>query len=273
MSAAGVLALWLSAAVATAPRTATHEPVAAEAKALAGFELHTDELVREGEDIAALSRMLDKRLHETLTQRAVSLDDAAAPKLRLQLRWLDYDRSDYAGAYELQAVGSDAWTTAAKFECFACSNTALAKRASEVLPEALRAAARPAEAPATTSTPSATTTGTPATTSSDGGGSTRRPLGGMGKGGIAMLAIGVVGIGVGAGLLARSERADGGNAEAQSRSDSTPAGIGVLAAGGALAVVGIALLATDRVRAKRRTVAVAPAATSSFFGLALAGRF
>ncbi|MFO0634123.1 MAG: hypothetical protein U0168_14855 [Nannocystaceae bacterium] len=272
MSAAGWLSLAASGTIGTA---ASHEPPAAEAKALAGFELRTDELVREGEDIAALSRAVDKTLREGLQQHAVALGEATAPKLRLQLRWLDYDRSDYAGAFELQTAGSDAWTTAAKFECFACSNTALAKRAREVLPEALRVAARrpDPEKPATTGTPAPAAGRHPDTGATPpGAAKPRRALGGLGKGGIAMLAIGVVGVGVGAGLVARKSE-ESRDAELLIRTDTAPAGIGLLAGGGALAIVGIALLATDRVRAKRRPVAVTPAATPRFIGLAIAGRF
>src|SRR5690606_38786857 len=98
----------------------------------------------------------------------------------------------------------------------------------------------------------------------------RAPLGGLGKSGIALLAAGLVGTGVGIGLAARGEQIDGG--DQFDRVDFRPAGFATLGVSAALLVTGAVLLGVDRHRAKR-TATLTPITGPGLVGFTLTGRF
>lgn len=273
---------WCAASVATA--LCMTAPLVAHAdepagKQLAEFTIDTSGLERDGEDIAALTRSLEKRLGAALEQRHIARDVAGAPKLRLVVLWLDYKRSDYIGKYESMRPGSADWTDAARFECFACSNTALSKKAEEVLGEALENASRPPKPAPTTHTPAnpehPTTapppTTTPDTTPRDDG---KRPLAGLGKAGIGISVVGLAVLGTGIGLAVRGSKADdAASGEVSQGADTTPPGIALAAVGGVAVLGGITMLIVDRARARKSRVSASVGATPHSFGFQLAGRF
>lgn len=276
---------WCATAVATAmcfcAPVVTHadEPAA---KQLAEFSIDTSGLEREGEDIAALTRSLDKRLTAALEQRHVARNVATAPKLRLVVLWLDYNRSDYIGKFEAQRPGSTQWADAARFECFACSNTALSKKAEDMLDEALAAASRPPKPAPSTHTPSnpdrpaTTPTTTPPvdTTPRDDG---KRPLGPLGKGGIGLGVVGIAVLGTGIGLAVHGSKLDASTSnEFEQGTDTTLPGIALSAIGGVALLGGITMLVVDRVRARKSRVQASLGRVGGdphSFGLQLAGRF
>lgn len=273
---------WCATAVAatmcmSAPLVARADEPAG--KQLAEFTIDTSGLEREGEDIAALTRSLDKRLGAALEQRHVARNVATAPKLRLVVLWLDYKRSDYIGKYEAMRPGNGQWTDAARFECFACSNTALSKKAEELLDEALENASRPPKPAPTTHTPanpdrpatSPTTTPPVDTTPRDDG---KHPLGGLGKAGIGIGVVGIAVLGTGIGLAVHGSKLDASvSDEADKGTDSGAAGIALSAAGGVALLAGITMLVVDRVRARQSRVSASIGGTPHSFGFQLQGRF
>jgi hypothetical protein len=99
----------------------------------------------------------------------------------------------------------------------------------------------------------------------------RKPLGGLGKAGIGVMVAGVATLVTGGALLGVGRRVETG--VRTEGTDFKPPGIALAATGGVLLVVGIALLATDRARARKRTAAVVPAFGPRFAGIAVVGRY
>jgi hypothetical protein len=94
-------------------------------------------------------------------------------------------------------------------------------------------------------------------------------LGTMGKVGIAGLATGVVGLGVGIGLASKK---DVPQRDARNLTTTKPPGYALIGIGAALAITGAVLLVVDRKRASR-TTAFAPWVGPVGAGLTLEGRF
>jgi hypothetical protein len=94
-------------------------------------------------------------------------------------------------------------------------------------------------------------------------------LGAMGKVGIAGLATGVVGLGVGIGLASKK---DVPQRDARNVTTTKPPGYALIGIGAGLAIAGAVLLAIDRKRASR-TTAFAPWVGPAGAGLTVGGRF
>jgi hypothetical protein len=100
-------------------------------------------------------------------------------------------------------------------------------------------------------------------------------LGKLGKAGVALIPIGAVALGVGIGLVVAGEKDSSTLAfetEGEGR-DFRPPGYALLAAGGAALIIGIALLATDRARDRRKRSALSPVVSPSYAGLRAAFAF
>jgi hypothetical protein len=135
--------------------------------------------------------------------------------------------------------------------------------------DALGAGPREDPTPGTTSSPSDTGPTDPPDDEE------RAPLGGLGKGGIASLVIGVAALGAGIGLAAVGKRerdAEGFEGDVR-ETDFRPPGYALIAIGGAAVITGVALIAVDRVRARRRTTTWTPLLGPRFVGLAFEKRF
>lgn len=105
------------------------------------------------------------------------------------------------------------------------------------------------------------------------GGTTTTPNGGLNnkqKAGVAMLAVGAVGVGVGIGLLVKKPVAED-PAMAWSYTTTRPPGIALLAVGGVAVATGVVLFILGR-RQQPKTV-VTPVAGAGFAGLSWSGRF
>lgn len=104
----------------------------------------------------------------------------------------------------------------------------------------------------------------------------RAPLRGLGRGGVALLAVGGVLAFTGVGLVAapKPDRFDVADVERPSEPKSSrPAGYAMLATGGAAIVVGAVLLGVDRRRATRRRLSFSPIIGPRLTGFSLATRF
>ena len=92
----------------------------------------------------------------------------------------------------------------------------------------------------------------------------------MGKAGIAVLATGVVGLGVGVGLAVRKPQPQ---RIATRQTTTRPPGYALIGVGAALAITGGVLLALDRKRARERRSAFAPWMGPAGVGVTWSGRF
>jgi hypothetical protein len=100
-----------------------------------------------------------------------------------------------------------------------------------------------------------------------------KPLGGMGKGGIASLVIGAAALGTGIGFVVVGEREREGDSERDvETTDFRPPGYALIGVGAAAIITGVVLLVVDRKRAKRST-AFAPWFGRGVAGVAVGGRF
>ena len=111
----------------------------------------------------------------------------------------------------------------------------------------------------------------------DGRGKTdgdRTPLGGLGKAGIGLMVGGAVVLVGGAVLTAMGEKQDlSADVENTESTNFRPPGYALLGVGGAVLITGAVLLTVDRVRAKKKSTALAPAVGPGFAGLTWSGRF
>lgn len=99
----------------------------------------------------------------------------------------------------------------------------------------------------------------------------RAPLGVLGKTGLALIAMGVAGAGVGAVLVALPPKVD--QADPLYETNYRPPGLATLASGAAVLVTGVVLLVVDRRRARSRTTALVPTLGPSAAGITWSGRF
>jgi len=110
----------------------------------------------------------------------------------------------------------------------------------------------------------------PATT--DRARSDRAPLGTLGKVGIGLSVAGAVGLATGLGLALAPDRVQSGSG-GRTGVTTRPPGYALLGTGGAVLVTGIVLVALDRVRARRRAVALVPSVGAGGGLLVVTGRF
>lgn len=149
-------------------------------------------------------------------------------------------------------VGTEATT-----KCEMCTERELVDHVEKAIDAAVPSLPAQAPDPATTQSPTTTTTAITPTQQDD----TRRGLSPIGKAGIGVAVVGLAGAVAGAVLLTRPPKDVDMELETERTSFRTP-GIGVLAGGAAVLVVGIALIAVDRARAKKRGTS-----TASRFGV------
>jgi hypothetical protein len=102
----------------------------------------------------------------------------------------------------------------------------------------------------------------------------RVPLGGLGKGGIASLVIGVAALGAGIGLAVVGKREREGDSERDVETTNFgPPGYALIGVGAAAVITGAVLLAVDRKRAKRQTTSLTPWFGRGVVGVAVGRRF
>lgn len=209
------------------------------------------------------------------------VEDANAPMIIVKLAWKDYESSVYFIEISTRRP-NEAPQVVESFEATCINNTALTKVVLAKLPAALEQLATPKEADPLaqvvddrTSEPREEPAKIAENPVTDDG--KRAPLEPKGKTGIGLLAAGAVGVLTGGIVLAQQRRFDDqgtASLDWQGR-DFRPPGLGVMIAGGAVAVTGAALLIVDRVQARhagnksRRAAWLLPSPT----GLSITGRF
>jgi hypothetical protein len=157
-----------------------------------------------------------------------------------------------------------------EIQCECTQDELLAKVREGVDAQADALGAGPREDPTPGTTSSASDTG-PTDPPDD---EERAPLGGLGKGGIASLVIGVAALGAGIGLAVVGKREREGDSErALETTDYGPPGYALIGVGAAAVITGAVLLAVDRKRAKQRNVGLLPSFGRGVVGVAVGGRF
>lgn len=160
-----------------------------------------------------------------------------------------------------------------RVECTLCTESEIVQRVETTVGEILEELDAPPE-PADDAPEPATAepaTAEPAPVAATPPDRPRAPLAALGKGGVALLTLGIAGLGVGATLVALPPRVklDDPLYETTTR----PPGFVVLGVGAAAAISGVAMLVVDRRRAAARSVALVPAAGVHGASLRLVGRF
>lgn len=201
------------------------------------------------------------------------VDDDDAPEIIVKLAWKDYESSVYLIETSTRRPG-EALQVAVSSEATCINNSALTEAVLATLPAAFTQLARSSE---TTPTSTANESSEPKVIEEPLEEETgRRPLGPKGKAGVGLLIGGTVGLVTGGIVFAQQRRLDdGAEAYEQLRGrDFRPPGVGVMVAGGVVAVTGAVLLILDRTQA-RRTPKLAKGTwlIPTSRGLALTGRF
>lgn len=263
MRAALVSALALAVAVPMSPR-----PVLAAAPqelvARASLEIDTTQAGPAGPIIhSRLDELGNRQLRraEVLPGRG-----ARDPWIKISVRAVAGDEPGFVISSALYADGQPVADSAHESECRLCTEGEAVERATaeverlvpfvrdhaQAQQKAAEAAATPAPPPPQPETPEV------------------RPLGGRGKAGIFLLALGGVGIGVGTGLALLEPRPD---PEMPLNNITTRIpGFAAIGVGAAFVITGAVLLALDR-RPKPRGAAWAPALGPTGAGLVVSGRF
>jgi hypothetical protein len=208
------------------------------------------------------------------------VSDDGAPAIIVKLAWKDYEGSVYRIEISTRRPG-EATKVVESFAATCINNTALTKAVVAKLPAALEQLA----APKAVAAPDPVVDDTHAEPAEEPAGERapvvdepkRVPLGPKGKAGIGLLAGGAVGVVTGGIVFAQQRRFDENDPSAldwEGR-DFRPPGIGVMVAGGVVAVTGAVLLILDRTQARRARKAATPEArlVPTPTGFAVAGRF
>ena len=202
-----------------------------------------------------------------LQEAGFVVDEGAELELRIVVAYLD-EGSTHDFLFRFDVAQDGEATEAAAFHCLGCVTNDLADRIVAELPAtypllrvsetAEEGVVRPEEGPS------------PADPEPGRNDRTRAPLGPMGKSGIALLAVGTVGLGVGIGLVAVGERTVSG--DQFERVNYRPGGFATLGVSAAMLVTGAVLLVVDRRRANK-TTSLAPFTGPGLTGLSVSGRF
>ena len=184
---------------------------------------------------------------------------------------IDIGGERYAYEIELVVERSGKADAPVKLRC-ECNYDELFAKVSEGVRDSVPALQRADESAVPPSTPPSTNGGEPEQPPvvDDRGGPA--PLGGLGKAGIATMAVGVAGLGAGIALAVIGERErEDSNREVEATNFGPP-GYALIGVGAAVVVTGVVLLAVDRRRAKRNA-AMMPIAGPQFVGWSFTGRF
>lgn len=239
----------------------------------ASVEIDTSEVGEEGPVIMRRTR---ERTDVVLRAAGVlpGRPDAADPVIYVDVNELTGAEPGYECEVWISHLGKVVGERR-RVECTLCTESEIVQRVEATVSELVPLLPTDAEAEPTDPTPTETTPPTetegsdPSTTPTDG--ERRKGLGGMGKAGVALIAVGVAGAAAGAVMVALPPKVD----QDDPRYEVTyrPPGIATLAAGGAALVTGIVLLVVDRRRARPRTTALVPVLAPNAYGLSWSARF
>lgn len=275
MSSAPLLPISLTCSIALAmgvPGSA-FASATAWAPARGSVEVDTSAVGEEG---PALKRRIEGRARDILLDNEVlPAKDSDDPHFRVEVEPAKGDDPGWIAACYIEQGGKVVKDSTREIECNLCTEGELVDKVAEALGELVptivsEGSGEEADSPFIPP---------PATAGTTEGGSTPEPervpkakLGTLGYAGIGVAALGLVGVGVGAGLLAKKESVL--EDDPSQLKDYKPPGAAVLAIGGVALVTGVALIVVDQVKQKKSAnVAVAPLLMPKSAGLAVAGRF
>jgi hypothetical protein len=230
-----------------------------------------------GEEGPALKRRIEGRARDILLDNEVLPAKAADdPHFKVEVEPAKGDDPGWVAAAYIEKNGKVVRNSTREIECNLCTEGELVDKVSDALAELV-----PTVVPEGSDDPEGDPAfiPPPAMAGSSDGGATPKPkrvskakLGTLGYAGIGVAALGLLGVGVGAGLLAKNE---GLKKDDPSRlRNYTPPGAATLAVGGVALVAGVALIVVDQVKRKKGPdVAAAPFLAPGSAGLAVAGRF
>lgn len=266
-----VLALALALpALAAEPEVATSEP------RHASVEIDTSDIGEEG---PVIKRRTRERTDVVLRAAGVlpARPDAGDPVIFVDVNELTGASPGYECEVWISHLGRVVGERR-RVECTLCTESEIVQRVEStvgelvpLLPAEAEAEAEPTDPPPTEeTTPPTETSGSDPTTTTETDGD-RKGLGGMGKAGIGLIAVGVAGAAAGAVMVALPPKVD--QDDPLYEITYRPPGYATLAVGGAALVTGIVLLVVDRRRARTRTTALVPTLGPSTAGLSWSGRF
>lgn len=260
------------------PRAAHETPVAVER---VGLEVDHGPLLEQQKAEAAEKSGFFVRGDATQALRDrhhVEVADDAGPVIMVKLAWKDYENSVYLIEVATRRPG-EAPRVVESFEATCINNSALTEAVLAKLPAALDQLAQPPENATpdpVVEDPAAEPAGPVVVEDPNADRTERVPLGPMGKAGAGLLASGAVGVITGGIVFAQQQRYDEDlEREAQQGRDFRPPGIGLMVAGGAVAVTGAVLLIIDRGQARRARRPAKPRVSlmPTTRGLVITGRF
>jgi hypothetical protein len=262
-----VLAILVPAATAF-PRTAA-ALAPADTKAL---DVRVEATLGEAEEQKLAASVRDAVV-DRLRARDIEISDDAPSTLLLTLGWLGKSRSDLEVKYIVTEHGGEP-KELRKSVCAACgSREVIAAIDSDLEPiwATLEKAATVTKAEPTPETAPTTPPPAPVADTKERNGK-RRTIGGLGLAGAAVGAVGLGVLGAGAVMWGIGYSYPEDNPDI--RKNLKKPGIGMVAAGGAMTIAGIAMLAVDLTRDKReRRVAAAPVFGPRGAGVTLAVRW
>ena len=267
------LALALATPTVALAETRTDKTEAeADAKTTPQAAVEVDVTLGASDDDIIAERLTGE-VGDVLTGKGVAVTETYdQSKVAITVKWNADDNHEIAvkvtnrGKPTTQVEGSP-------FVCDACSENELVAKIREVAPKAVPLLATGGE------------TGDPAGNGNENGngnetngddGRTDKPgkIGALGGAGIGLMVLGAGAIAGGAALTAMGQKQEGGDDPQQrDQTDFRPPGIAVLAAGSVVLIAGIGMLIGDRLAARRKKVSVVPAASPTFTGLTIQGRF
>lgn len=211
-----------------------------------------------------------KALAETHGVRVV--DEPSAPVIIVRLSWVSYAKSNYSVRIEVARSGKPP-ELVETFEC-TCGDSDLTAAVIARLPaalERLETRESPTSDPLVEQEP-ASAEPVAATANGPTDGMARKRLGGLGRAGIGVGAVGAATLVSGGIVYAQGRRPEQplGQFEERDGKDFRPPGIALMVTGGAALVTGVVLLAVDRRKARRSSAALV---VPSPGGLVLTGRF
>jgi hypothetical protein len=269
-----LLALSVASAVALAV------PIPAWASAPATKATVEVDVALDQPDDDALAARLRGDLVKALNAEGIAVTkstSAGVGAIKLHVKWNADDNHEITA--EVLADGDTKTPEGGPWVCDTCRETQLSAKVVELLPLVVPLLPETQEATAADGGPGDAGAGpgddggSGAPDPKNGGG--KRKLGPMGKAGIGVLAVGVSGA-VAGGVLAGmgvKRNTDGVDPQDVDVTDLRKPGIPIAVVGAALAVTGLALLAVDLSRSRKRSTTMAPVFGPRMAGIGVAGRF
>jgi hypothetical protein len=270
------LACMLALAVASSALAAEPDAASPELRH-ASVEIDTSEVGEEG---PVIKRRIRERTDVVLRAAGVlpARPDEGDPVIFVEVDELTGTEPGYQCEVWISHLGKVVGERR-RVECTLCTESEIVQRVETTVGELVPLLPSEGDVEPTDSSPTVTppteteteTDGSTTTTTTPTDDARRKGLGGLGKAGVALIAVGVAGAAAGAVMVALPPKVDPDDPLFETT--YRPPGIATLAAGGAALVTGVVLLVVDRRRARPRTTALVPILTPTTAALTWSARF